>query len=362
MKIAVYAISKNEAQFAERFARSCADADCVIVADTGSTDNTRAALEACGVTVHDICIAPWRFDRARDAALALVPADVDVCISLDLDELLTPGWRAELERVWTPNTTRLRYQYAWGPGVQFGYEKIHARRGYHWHHPCHEYPRPDGRTTEVWAETDALLVQHRPDPTKSRASYRDLLALSVEEDPSCPRNAFYYARELTFYGAWADAIPALERYLAMPAASWAHERAYAMRLLGRAYATRGDESRATAWFERGTRETPQSREAWVAWAQYAYEREDWATCYHAASTAVGIKTREHVYTADPAVWGAWPHDLAAISAYHLQLTGEALSYGRAACACAPEDTRLQENLSHYFRAFRLSLTPAEGLA
>jgi hypothetical protein len=26
-----------------------------------------------------------------------VPADVDVCLSLDLDEILAPGWRAAIE-------------------------------------------------------------------------------------------------------------------------------------------------------------------------------------------------------------------------------------------------------------------------
>ena len=40
MKIAVYAISKNESQFVERFCKSAVDADLIVIADTGSTDNT----------------------------------------------------------------------------------------------------------------------------------------------------------------------------------------------------------------------------------------------------------------------------------------------------------------------------------
>lgn len=347
MKIAVYAIAKNEAHFVNRFMASCADADCVVIVDTGSSDGTAKLSRQHGATVYDICIAPWRFDKARDAALALVPADVDVCISLDLDEVLEPGWREELERVWTPETTRLRYLYEWGPGVQFFYEKIHARRGYHWHHPCHEYPRPDGRVPEVWAETPRLLVRHLPDPTKSRGQYLDLLKLSIEEDPACPRNAFYYARELTFYGRWDEAEVQLKRYLALPGATWHVERAYAMRLLGRASAYKGNDTEAVKWFEQSALQAPGHREPWVDLAQFMYDRREWGKCYAAATQAIAITEREPVYTADPAVWGSWPYDLAALSAYYLEQYADAIFFGQTACELNPMDARLQSNMTFY---------------
>ncbi len=37
-RIAVYAISKNEAQLVQRFCDSARDADLIMIADTGSTD------------------------------------------------------------------------------------------------------------------------------------------------------------------------------------------------------------------------------------------------------------------------------------------------------------------------------------
>ena len=37
--------------------------------------------------------------------MALIPADVDVCLTMDMDEFLAPGWRPKLEAVWTPETT-----------------------------------------------------------------------------------------------------------------------------------------------------------------------------------------------------------------------------------------------------------------
>lgn len=350
MKIAVYAISKNEEQFVRRFCKSAKAADLILIADTGSTDETVTLAKKHGANVHDICISPWRFDKARDAALALIPRDFDVCISLDLDEVLEPGWREEIERVWQADTTRLRYKFDWGCGISFYYEKIHHRHGYHWHHPVHEYPRADVRLKEVWAHTDMLLVSHHPDPTKSRGQYLDLLRVATTEDAHCPRNAFYYARELTFYSHWEEAIKELHRYLALPGATWANERCYAMRLLGKAHDELGQHDEAIAWYRRACAEAPNTREPWVDVAMAAYRRNDWIECYGAAMKALAITDRQLVYTCDPAVWGAKPHDLAAIAAYNLGISQKAIEQGELAVAAEPNDTRLAANLEHYKQA------------
>lgn len=347
MKIAVYAISKNEEQFVERFCASAKDADLILIADSGSTDNTVPKARECGAVVYDICVAPWRFDKARDAALALVPRDIVVCVSLDLDEVLEPGWREQIERTWKDDTTRLRYKYDWGGGISFFYEKIHHRHGYHWHHPVHEYPRPDNRIKEVVAHTDALLVSHHPDPAKSRGQYLDLLELSVAEDPRCPRNAFYYARELTFYRRWVDAVVALNKYLANPDANWPNERCYAMRLMGQAYEALGDPVRAQAWLEKATREAPGTREPWIELADLARRTDQWQLSFDCAAKALAITDKALVYTMDPSAWGARPHDLLALAAHHLGKQQIAAEHGRIACALAPGDERLIRNLDFY---------------
>ena len=348
MRIAVYAISKNEEQFVERFCASAKDADLILIADTGSTDNTVELARRHGAVVSEICVTPWRFDKARDAALAMIPRDIDVCISLDLDEMLEPGWREEIERVWKMGeSTRLRYKFDWGSGISFFYEKIHARHGYHWHHPCHEYPRPDARIKEVYAHTDMLLVSHHPDPTKSRGQYLDLLELSVKEDPHCPRNAFYYARELTFYRRWVDAVVALNKYLENPQANWQNERCYAMRLLGQAYEALGDKAGAQDWLVKATKEAPNTREPWVELADLARRTAQWQLCYDSAAAALCITDKALVYTMDPTVWGAKPHDLLALAAYYLNKDDEAISHGQIACDLEPSDERLTRNLEFY---------------
>lgn len=344
LKIGVYSISKNESLHVARYCESAKEADLIFVADTGSTDDTVELLKANGAEVGHISIIPWRFDDARNAALAMLPADLDVCLSMDMDEVLQPGWREEIERLWVPGTTRMQYKFDWGVGIVFYYQKTHARQGYRWHHPCHEYPVPD-RLPERWVYSEKLMIVHKPDHTKSRGQYLDLLRVSIEEDPRCPRNAFYYARELSFDRQWEKCIEETKRYLALPNATWANERCYAMRVIGRAYQELGNMEQALAWFRRATSEAPHTREPWSELAMACYLTGRWPECFGAALTCLSISLREDVYTVDPAVWGPQPHDLAAIAAWNLKMYDLAEVHASNAVALAPDDLRLRQNLA-----------------
>ena len=99
MKVVVYAISKNEEKFVNRFCESMKEADEIYVLDTGSTDDTVKLLRENGVNVLVKEIVPWRFDVARNESLNMVPDDTDICICVDLDEVFVSGWREELEKV-----------------------------------------------------------------------------------------------------------------------------------------------------------------------------------------------------------------------------------------------------------------------
>lgn len=354
LKVAVYTITKNEEQFIERWAKSAQEADLLLIADTGSTDRTVEIAKENGVVVHEICVTPWRFDHARNASLMLIPKDYDVCICLDADEVMEPGWREELERVWTPGTTHLRYKFDWSLGVIFYSQKIHARHGYYWHHPCHEHIRADMRIQEVWAHTDFLMITHHPDPTKSRGHYMETLELSVKEDPTCPRNAFYYARELSFQSRWDESIQALKKYLAMPEANWPDERSYAMRVMGKCYSEKGNLQEAEKCFHQAASEALHAREPWCELAMLMYKMSRWTECYAYAMRALDIKDRQLVYTCDPAAWGYWAHDLASISAWRIGLKDVALEQAKLAVNASPNDPRLQSNLEWIEKELGLS--------
>ena len=344
MKIAVYAISLNEEKFVERFCASAKDADLILIADTGSSDGTQATARKHGATVIQINVKPWRFDKARDASLALLPADIDVCICLDLDEVLEEGWREEIERVWVEGATRMRYMFDWSNGIKFYSDKIHSRHGYFWKHACHETLTKEYRTQEKWVQTDKLLISHYPDETKSRSQYMPLLEVAKYEDPACERNAFYFARELVFTRQYQRAIPALKEYLAMPKATWDYERSYAMRLIGEAYEAIGDNSNAYAWLIRACAEAPNTREPWLDLANYSYRQNNWHECYSAIKKCLTITNRDFVYTSNPKAWSDLPYDLGAIAAWNLGLLDDARLYAKIALEHNPNNPRLEANL------------------
>jgi glycosyltransferase involved in cell wall biosynthesis len=345
MKIAVYSIAKNEAAYVEQWAQSAADADHVILVDTGSTDDTVNIANTCGITVHTRTITPWRFDTARNTALALVPDDVDYCIALDLDEQLQPGWREALQEAHDNGWKRPRYRYTWSwnpdgtPGLVYGGDKIHARHGYTWRHPVHEVITPLGEETQGWV---GLEIHHHPDATKSRAQYLPLLKQAVQEDPDGDRNAYYYARELMFAGHNSEAEAQFHRYLNLPTATWDAERSKAMRFLAQL-----NPQSAEKWLLKACAEAPHRREPWVDLARHYHNAGDWAACLAAAQRALSIKEKPLEYLCEADAWGYLPHDLAALAAWHLGLNDQAKNHGSTAVEMNPTNARLIKNLSYY---------------
>lgn len=345
MKIAVYTIALNEEQFVERWYESAKEADYLLIADTGSTDNTISLAKELGINVYSISIRPWRFDDARNASLALIPDDIDYCIALDMDEQLQPGWRDALVKAYEGGWTRPRYKYTWSwngdqPGLQYGGDKIHKRHNYRWKHPVHEVLVSD-RIDEVQGWVD-LEIHHHADNTKPRSQYLPLLKLSTEEDPYDDRNAFYYARELYFYGRYEEAAKEFERHLSLPKAMWKPERAASMRYLAKCRPVD-----AQYWLELAINEDPGRREAIVELALKLYYKEDWALCYKYSTMAIAISEKPLDYLCEEFAWGATPYDLAAISAYALGKYQEAYGFGQVAAALGGMDDRLKGNLEIY---------------
>ncbi len=354
MKVAVYTIALNEEQFVKSWYKSAKDADYLLIADTGSSDNTVKLAKKLGINVINVAVKPWRFDMARNASLAVLPADIDYCIALDMDEVLLPGWRGELEKALADGVSRPRYQYTWSwknaeetdPGLQYGGDKIHSRFGYRWKHPVHEVLTTYGDKVETqgWYE---LEIHHHADNSKPRSQYLPLLQIAVQEDPHDDRNAFYYARELHFYGKNTEAAKEFRRHLSMPNSVWGPERAASMRYLAKI-----EPGNRFEWLTKAINEAPGRREALVEYAQYLYEKQDWAECYEVALNSLTIAEKPLDYLCEDFAWGALPYDLAAISAYNMQMFKEAVEYGTVAEALSPEDARLKTNNYHYRQALQ----------
>jgi len=348
MKVVVYAISKNEEKFVNRWYESMKEADEIYVLDTGSSDDTVKSLRECGVNVLVKEIKPWRFDVARNESLSLVPMDADICICTDLDEVFNPGWRHELESVWKEGTNRLRYVYNWSldkddrPIISFYGEKIHSRDNYVWTHPVHEVLSFSGEN-EKFVVTDNVVINHYPDSGKSRGSYLPLLELSVKECPDDDRNMHYLGREYMYYSRWNDCIDTLIRHLNLPTATWKDERCASMRFIARSYVNLGRYDEARVWLEKAVKEAPYLREPYVELALLEYKCGNNLEVIKNCTMALTIKENKKTYINEVFCWDYTIDDLLSISYYNLGLYDIALYYIERALKYDSNNERLVRN-------------------
>ena len=338
MKVGIYALAKNERKHVEAWAASCAEADVRVVTDTGSTDGTVEALAEQGVTVATGYVVPWRWDDAHNLSLNHLPPDVDVCIRLDLDERLQPGWREVLEREWNGQHNCLRYRYVWSwktdgsPGLVFNSDRIHARHGFRWAAATHEGLlcwNGDKRQKIV----EGLEIHHHRDAGKKHKTDLALLKVAVREAPHDARAWWYLAREMEWAGD-AQAAATFTHYLSLSGGIWT-ERAYAYRALHR---LTGNEQH----LREAVREAAGEPDAWQQIAFCHYRRQEWDACHRAAVQAIAANG-ESTHATDPEATTK-AYDLAAVAAWHLGQRPEALQFAREAVRRCPADPRLAGNV------------------
>lgn len=349
-KVCVYAISKNEEKFVDRWMDAVGEADLVVVLDTGSTDGTAAKLKQRGAIVHQEAITPWRFDVARNIAMDHIPDDTDICVSNDMDEVFQRGWRKALEDAWTPAATRARYLFTWSynpdgsPNKQFAMEKIHRRHNFRWVHPVHEVLEYSGEDPEnvVWVQ--GMVLNHYPDLSKPRSQYLPLLELSAAENPSDDRTAFWLGREYMYNGMHDKSIAELKRHLSLPSAVWNEERCASMRCIAKSFQAKGDFLQAKQWLYRAIAECPGIREPYLDLARLGYLEQNWPLVYLMVDRALKIAQTSGSYLMEPESWGSAPYDMGAIAAYWLGLYSQSSDYAKKACELSPADDRLKKNL------------------
>lgn len=342
MKVAVYTIAKNEEKHVQRWYESIKDADYIIIADTGSTDDTVAKAKELGITVYEISIKPWRFDDARNAALALVPADADYCIALDMDEVLEPGWKWQLKKALDKGITRPGYKNIHSLdengnpiSVSEGF-RIHTRNHVRWLYSIHEVPHTYGKQDVLG--TCGVVMKHIPDNTKSRGSYLPMLEEAVVNEPDVPRYKYYLGREYYFAQRYEEAADFLLLYV--DKSIFPEEKASAYQMLSKC-----EPDNAERYLLMGIDAYP-SREAYMFLTDYYHKNKEWEKCMYSAERSLQYTERGSFISTED-MWNHMPYDLVAVSAWNLGQFDKALEYGRKAVEITPNDERLQKNLKFY---------------
>jgi hypothetical protein len=319
-KIAVYGICKNEEQFAARFAASVVYADHSVICDTGSKDATKEILLKGGVTnVYQTHVAPWRFDDARNNALMLVPQDVDLCISLDLDEYLQDGWYdilyGEIQmhyrtrgRLYDKYNCRFQTIWDWRTIASDAestnksshwHERIHTRHNWRWKLPVHEILVYTGTDhAEQWAWLGGFLMTQKPDMKEGKHTYLPLLEQSLKEDPKVWKSWFFYADELVKAGRRMDGIEALASAIDIPGC----DTSYIHLILG-GYWKPIDIMEAQMHYRKACSLAPSSRERWVTLALFFKEVGPANQATYAIEKAKQCTTQSSGYDNNPWCWG-----------------------------------------------------------
>lgn len=230
--VVAYGIFQNEEKHIDRLFNNliAADIDHLFFCDTGSTDNTNELVkkhidESFNVTVNNITVKPWRFDQARNTALSLVSPHVDVCISIDADEMLEPTFIEKLRYEGmrqAPFRWDHRFETQWRSGYksEHYHERIHSRVGYMWKLPVHEILEPyNGQEFRTFF--DGLMIQI-PDEDKPRTSYFEMLKQSVIERDNVWKSWSFLASEYAMRGLNQEATECIDKALQLSDADTAY--------------------------------------------------------------------------------------------------------------------------------------------
>ena len=332
MKLAVYAIAKNEARHVARWYESVKDADEIVVLDTGSTDGTQKLLSDLGVRVNSMAFSPFRFDTARNAALNNVSLDVDYCMFIDLDETMEPGTITRIKAAMEASTHtgnfdsfHLRLVFTFDevdgkriPNISYPRECIHRRQSFYWRYPVHEMlAHYDG--ADYYYLQLPFDVYHEPDNTKDRGSYLELLKLAVEENPESARQVQYLGREYMYRQEWLDAIMYLRKHIDMePHGPFRSESATYISRCYQALDGVLEEAlnEAEAWMFRAVSEFSSAREPHCELAHLYFICGAYESAIGVLRSALRIESvPEAAMIHEAKYYGAWPYHLLA-SCYH----------------------------------------------
>lgn len=348
-------IVKNEADVITRCLESVVPwIDYWVIADTGSTDETRGVIQAFmeshaipGLMVDQDWV---NFAANRQGVMELARLErsdngredghqCDYAIWIDADEVLV-GEPTGLDLTLDGYTIPVDYD-----GLSYSRLAItRLDKGWRWTGPVHEVLTLEGAVSGNLA-APKVKVHHDGARSKDPLTYKADAALferALEEDPGNTRYWFYYAQSLRDAGLLEAARDAYTERINL--GGWDQEVYCSLLYRARIHEglgyTRADNYLDAANF------MPARAEAWVEAARIErvhHERYTIGTMYARRATALSQPGPEALFVETAAYeWRCW--DELTINAWWAGEKAEALRAARIALAAHPDDERLMENL------------------
>lgn len=213
-------IVRNEHRHLMRCLKSAEEAvDEIVVVDTGSEDDTREIARGFTPWVYDF---EWQDDFSKARNFSFSKASQDFILWLDADDMIEPEDAQKLIELKktigkTADVVMLPYRIGFDdrgiPTMTYYRERLLRRSmNFRWEGAVHEAITPAGRI--LYADA---AVSHRKegagDSDRNLRIYEKLLAQGKQLGP---REQFYYARELSDHGRFAEALAAFEAFLEQP--------------------------------------------------------------------------------------------------------------------------------------------------
>lgn len=358
-KICVYAIAKNESQNVDKWADSMLEADCVVVLDTGSSDDTVEKLKSRGIHVVTKIIKPWRFDVARNESMKLVPEDCNILVCTDLDEVFEPGWADVLREKWVYGQTRMCwYKYSWShdqygnPDRVFWYNKIHCR-GYSWKYIVHELLVDNGtmdmsNMSEIFVDS-GIMLHHWPLPKDGRDTYLPLLIERAKEayaeNDEDVMGALYLCHHYAYGGYYKESNDEIDKFIKKFYFS-AGEFMISNILLfkGDNYKALGDKEKTEEYYKKAIEKCPTYRDPYISLGEFYIGEGNFESAKQTLLDGIKNSVRRYSWLERSNSFNYHIYDLLDLACYYTGDKKSALAFAEKAYSMCPDDERLKNNV------------------
>lgn len=351
--ISLCMIVKNEEDVLKRCLDSVGDiADEIIIADTGSSDQT---MEIARSYTQQVYSFPWVEDFSAARNFTFSKATMEYCMWLDADDVLEETDRQaflKLKEHLSPDTDVVLCRYNAGLDengrVTFSYYReriIRRAAGLVWQGAVHEVIAPCG--TLLYADAAVTHKKEHPsDADRNLRIYEHQLNMGKTLEP---RGQFYYARELYYHGRDEEAIRVLETFLSS-GLGWVENCIEACRLLAQCHYRRGESGEALRALLRGLEFDLPRAELCCDIGLHFLNREKYKESAFWYELALTRERNDYSGAfVSPDCYGYLPAIQLAVCYDRLGDTQKAVLYNERAGACRPDSAAYQFNKAYFER-------------